>query len=152
MTRFSILFIICLSLTACSGVPGSRFFGSMFLRSNDVGLTEAQSCAIGYDLSKQVYDRVKIRETVLIPVKNVKNSCEKYMVNFLRRAGYSLDETGLGLGIKIDLERIDDITVFAAASITGGLKISREYELVRAGVIPTSAVSILQTTLPDGSL
>ena len=82
MIRYFFLFILGLSLIACSGVPSSSFSRSMFIRSNDVGLTEAQSCAIGYDLSKQVYELIKIRETVLIPVKRVKNSCEKYMMNF----------------------------------------------------------------------
>ena len=152
MIRYFFLFILGLSLIACSGVPSSSFSRSMFIRSNDVGLTEAQSCAIGYDLSKQVYELIKIRETVLIPVKMVKNSCEKYIMNFLRRAGYSLDESGPCIGMQIHLERIDDTSVFAYASITGGLKISREYELVRAGVIPKSAVSIIKSSLPDGSL
>ena len=108
------------------------------------GLSEAQSCAVGFDLSKQIYERVSLRQTTLIPSKSNKNTCEAHMERYLMKAGYRLDPSLKGEGMQVAITRLDQDTFSARATITGGLVISRKYQTIRGGVRAISAPSIIQ--------
>ena len=109
-------------------------------------LKEAQACAIGYDLAREVHNRVSLKRTVLLAPVNP-SSCERHALDYLRRAGfriYSAGKDGLGgTGFNVQLARIDADTITATGAIGGTLKITRSYRPVISGVIPTSPPSIL---------
>ena len=55
-------------------------------------VSEAQACAIGYDLARAIHDTVSLRRTVIVaPTRS--NSCERHALNYLRLAGFRIDRS-----------------------------------------------------------
>lgn len=128
-------------LSACAGT--GDFTGAFSGRDN-AGLTDVQACAIGFDLAREVHGRVALRRTVLL-APAPENSCERHALEYLRRTGFRVDETGQGgARFAIDVDRIEDGDVAAVAEIGGSLRISRMYTPVQTGVLASSAVTVQQ--------
>ncbi|MYH50295.1 MAG: hypothetical protein F4018_02055 [Acidobacteria bacterium] len=128
-------------LGACAGTGD---FTAPFRGDGDAGLSDVQACAVGYDLARQVHERVALRRTVLLaPARE--NSCERHALEYLRRTGFRIDETGQG-GVTFDItvDRMDDGDVAAVAEIGGSLRVSRMYTPVATGVLASSAVAVQQ--------
>ncbi|MYE12232.1 MAG: hypothetical protein F4X99_11370 [Gammaproteobacteria bacterium] len=128
-------------LSACSGTGD---LAGAFQGGGNAGLREVQACAIGYDLAREVHERVALRRTVLLaPGRG--NACERHALEYLRRTGFRIDETGGG-GATFDIviERMEDGDVAAVAEIGGSLRIARMYTPVATGVLAASAVTVQQ--------
>ena len=132
-------------LSACSGA--GSLTGALS-GSGDAGLSDVQACAIGYDLARQVHERVALRRTVLLaPVRE--NACERHALEYLRRTGFRIDETGQGgATFDVTVDRLEDGDVAAVAEIGGSLRIARMYTPVGTGVRAASAVTV-QELAPD---
>jgi hypothetical protein len=139
----STLSLITLVLSACSPMPNVSVS-----RGDTSGLTAVQNCAIGYDLSKQIYDRVVLAETLIVPAR-VPSQCETYTYEYLRRAGFALDETANLPAMRVDLTRTEAGAVMAIATIGGTLRLARTYMPADTGVFPKGGVSF--QTLPKGA-
>ena len=128
-------------LSGCGGVGD---FTSALSGRDNAGLTDVQACAIGYDLAREVHGRVALRRTVLL-APAPENSCERHALEYLRRTGFRIDETGQG-GVRfaVDVDRMEDGDVAAVAEIGGSLRISRMYTPVQTGVLASSAVTVQQ--------
>ena len=134
---------LCL-IAACSGggLPAA------FTGGGNAGLTEAQACAVGYDLAREIHGRVAPRRTVLLAPAR-RNACERHALEYLRRAGFRIDETGRGgVGLSVTVDRTDGGDVAAVAEIGGSLRIARMYTPVRTGARAASAVTV-QRLDPD---
>ena len=128
-------------LGACAGTAD---FTAPFRSDGDAGLSDVQACAVGYDLARQVHERVALRRTVLL-APGRENSCERHALEYLRRTGFRIDETGQG-GVTFDItvDRMEDGDVAAVAEIGGSLRVSRMYTPVATGVLASSAVAVQQ--------
>ncbi|MYG26986.1 MAG: hypothetical protein F4213_13345 [Boseongicola sp. SB0677_bin_26] len=128
-------------LSACTGA--GSLTGALS-GSGDAGLTDVQACAIGYDLARQVHERVALRRTVLLaPARE--NSCERHALEYLRHTGFRIDETGQGgATFDVTVDRLWDGDVAAVAEIGGSLRIARMYTPVATGVLAASAVTVQQ--------
>ena len=137
----------------------------------EVVVSEAQACAIGYDLARAIHDTVSLRRTVIVAPKNA-GPCERHALNYLRLAGFRIDDgadsdktTGgqraPGVTLDIELTRFDGAsagrgdTVSAVARLGRGLTIARSYRPAHSGVIALGPVSIqhlnADTYSPRGS-
>ena len=114
----------------------------------DVQLSPAQNCAIGYDLSKQVYDRVVLSEAVIVPGRRP-TACEAYTLEYLRRAGFAIDETANRAPLEVMLSRSEEGHILAVATIGGTMRLTRPYQAAPEGVYPKGAVSF--QALPEGA-
>ena len=132
------------ALTVLSACTGAGSITGVLSGSGDAGLTDVQACAIGYDLARQVHERVALRRTVLLaPARE--NACERHALAYLRRTGFRIDETGQGgATFDVTLDRMEDGDVAAVAEIGGSLRIARMYTPVATGVLAASAVSVQQ--------
>ena len=132
-------------LSACSGAESLT---GALSGSGDAGLSDVQACAIGYDLARQVHERVALRRTVLLaPARE--NECERHALEYLRRTGFRVDETGQGgATFDVTVDRLEDGDVAAVAEIGGSLRIARMYTPVGTGVLASSAVTV-QELAPD---
>ena len=132
------------ALALVSACGGAGDFTGAFSGRDSAGLTDVQACAIGYDLAREVHGRVALRRTVLL-APAPENSCERHALEYLRRTGFRIDETGQG-GVRfaIDVDRMEDGDVAAVAEIGGSLRISRMYTPVATGVLAASAVTVQQ--------
>ena len=128
-------------IAACTGTVD---FPGAFSGKGTAGLTEVQACAIGFDLAREVHERVALRRTVLL-APGRENSCERHALEYLRRTGFRVDETGQGgVSFDISIDRMEDGDVAAVAEIGGSLRISRMYTPVQTGVLAASAVTVQQ--------
>ncbi len=143
----SVPFVLFLVLLAgCGGFSGTR--AVPLFTTADPRLTEAQACAIGYDLAREIHGQVSLKRTVLV-APHRRTRCERHALEYLRRAGFRIDEAGLGgTEFRIRVARIDRETVSAIAEIGSGLRIARPYLPVRTGVVAVGAVSV-QRLSPD---
>ena len=108
----------------------------------DATVTQVQACAIGYDLARQVHDRISLRHTVLLAPSRA-TPCEAHALAYLRRAGFGIDETGRGgARFTIALSRLDRETLSAVARVGDDLTIARLYRPVRTGVVACGPVSV----------
>jgi hypothetical protein len=111
-------------------------------------LTATQNCAIGYDLARQIYNTVSLRDTIIIaPTRE--SACEHHALNYLKKSGFAVDETQKAPSFDITLTSNEDGNITAVASIGRVLKIARSYTPANLGVFPASAVSIIK--LPANS-
>lgn len=111
-----------------------------------VKLTPAEECAIGYDLAEQVYRQVKVTDTV-IKVSPRLGACGEHAVKYLRKAGYGVDETAKKAEPHhFSIETYEDKDtggVFATAHLPR-LRLSRSYRRGGTGVYPLSSVNIVR--------
>ncbi len=133
-------------LSACSGDGG--FPLALSGRGGDAGLSDVQACAVGYDLARQVHERVALTRTVLLaPARE--NDCERHALEYLRRTGFRIDESGHGgASFTVTVDRMEDGDVAAVAEIGESLRIARMYTPVASGVRAASAVTV-QELDPD---
>lgn len=127
------------SLAACTRAE-NRFF-----LADDLPITDVQECAVAYDLSQQIYARVRLTTTTIVAPRR-ESTCEEYAMQYLALAGYQVDRTGLtGDAEAFDIELIsrEPNQVLAVASIGDDLRMSRVYSLAERGVYPASPVSVL---------
>ena len=111
-----------------------------------VKLTPAEECAIGYDLAEQVFRQVKVTDTV-IKVSPRLGACGEHAVKYLRKAGYGVDETAKKAERHhFSIETYEDKDtggVFATAYLPR-LRLSRSYRRGGSGVYPLSSVNIVR--------
>ncbi len=107
-------------------------------------VSEAQACAIGYDLAKQIYGLVDITNTTITMSPKL-GSCATHAAHYLRKAGYGVDETAkrhqsdqFAISTFSDKETGQII----ATAYLPGLKVSRAYKLGDAGVYATSPIDV----------
>lgn len=132
-----VLLLCALLLAGCAGSTGTT---AAFTASAVV--TRVQACAIGYDLARQVHDRISLRRTVLLAPSRA-SPCEAHALDYLRRAGFRIDETGRGgARFTIALARLDPGTLSAVARIGDDLTIARLYRPARTGVVALGPVSV----------
>jgi len=126
-----ILFLCALLLAGCAGVqPGTN----PAFTAREASVTQAQACAIGFDLARQVHDLVSLRQTVLLAPRRA-TPCERHALSYLARAGFRIDTTGQGgTAFDISLTRRDADTVSAVVRLGSGLRIARSYSPVATGV------------------
>ena len=142
--------LLCSALMAgcTTGIPAanSPLGFPAFARVPQV--SEAQACAIGYDLARAIHDRISLRRVVILAPPRA-TPCARHALAYLRRAGFRIDETGQG-GTRFDvtLTRLDADTITAIALIGDGLRITRSYQPVRTGVQAQGPVSV-QHLNPD---
>ena len=142
--------LLCSALMAgcTTGIPAanSPLGFPAFARVPQV--SEAQACAIGYDLARAIHDRISLRRVVILAPPRA-TPCARHALAYLRRAGFRIDETGQG-GTRFDitLARLDADTITAIALIGDGLRITRSYQPVRTGVKAQGPVSV-QHLNPD---
>ena len=136
--------LLCILLLA--GCGGIGHHGPHIGRTPQV--TGVQACAIGYDLAQQIYQRVSLRRTVILAPHRA-TGCETHALEYLRRAGFRIDETGQGgARFNIGLSRLDPEIISAVAWIGDDLRIARSYRPARTGVIAAGPVSV-QHLEPD---
>ena len=129
---FAVLF-----LTACSGgLPWTS-------ASRSVPLSDAQYCAVGHDLARQIAGHVSVRGIILVSPKR-RTRCEDFALHYLRRAGFAVDQSGAAPTFNVELAYAGDTEFQATASIGRTLKISRVYEPGDGGVYPASPVSVMR--------
>ena len=142
-------------LGGCAALSGAGREGGRPAGADTAGLivraarlTEAQACAIGYDIAREIHAHISLRRTVIV-TPDRETACERHALTYLRRAGFRIDETGQG-GVTFDIrvDRTGADTVTAIAAIGDSLRIARSYAPVRTGVRALSAVSI-QSLDPD---
>ena len=143
MRLVSLAFTLSVSLftsSGCTGPSGLPIVGT--------GLTEAQACAVGYDLAREIHARVSLRRTVFIEPDRV-NRCERHALTYLRRAGFRIaGHADVGVSFDVTVHPMGGGEVSAVADIGGSLRIARVYAPVRSGVIARSPVAI-QELDPD---
>ncbi|WP_420010385.1 hypothetical protein [Tateyamaria sp.] len=147
--------LVVVLLGGCAALSGAGREGGSSSGAGAAGaivrparLTEAQACAIGYDIAREIHAHISLRRTVIVTPRR-ETACERHALTYLRRAGFRIDETGQG-GVTFDIrvDRTGADTVTAIATIGETLRISRSYAPVRTGVRALSAVSI-QSLAPD---
>ena len=96
------------------------------------------------DLARQVHERVALRRTVLLaPARE--NACERHALEYLRRTGFRIDETGQGgATFDVTVDRLGNGDVAAVAELGGSLRIARMYTPVATGVRGASAITVQQ--------
>lgn len=110
---------------------------------NEARLTPVQQCAIGYDMSREIFRHVELTETIII-APDRKSACETYALQYLRQAGFAIDDRGSRHGFDIAVTQSDIGHVDAVATVGGTIKLARSYELAETGVYATSATTLLQ--------
>lgn len=151
MRKAAILSTLCIVM-GCA--PGNTLFlsssntGESRFVLGDARLTQAQNCAIGFDMAREIHNRVSLRQTVFLAPPRA-SDCERHALNYLRQAGFRIDESGIGgASFDIRVDRVDADMVSVVATIGDSLRISRSYNPVRTGVIAASAISV-QDLDPD---
>ena len=148
--KTAVRFLVCCTLVAgCSdlaarppGATSAHFF------TGSVQVSEAQACAIGYDLARNIHNSVSLGQVVILAPRKA-SACERHALEYLRRGGFRIDETAQGgLGFTITLTRIEQDGIAAIARIGDDLRIARSYLPVRTGVLADGPVSI-QHLNPD---
>lgn len=129
---------LCLSLTACAD-----FENLTMSREQNIKLTPLQNCAIGYDLAKQIYDRVVLSKTIIVPGRR-QSECEKYTLEYLKRVGFIIDEQADIPAMTVTLTAGEDGGVYAVANVGGRLRLGRLYQPASEGVYPKSGVTFFQ--------
>ena len=125
------LLALCLGLAACSHVrPAPR-------------LSEAQYCAVGHDLARQIAGHVSVRGIVFVSPRR-QSACERYTLHYLRRAGFAIDESGASPTFRVELAYASETTFTATASVGRTLRISRIYSPGDGGVHPESPVAVMR--------
>ena len=95
--------------------PGDGSLASLFVSTDrqEAVVSEAQACAIGYDLARAIHDTVSLRRTVIVaPTRS--SPCERHALNYLRLAGFRIDQKAAGdppenagpkpAGVTLDIE------------------------------------------------
>jgi hypothetical protein len=144
VSKYFSSFVLCITLGACAEIQSSSSPNMQNIR-----LTALQNCAIGYDLAKQIYDRVVLNETIVVPGRN-QSACEKYTLEYLKRSGFIIDEQANIPAMTVTLTAGDEGGVFAVADIGGRVRLGRLYQPAPQGVYPKSGITFFQ--LPEDAI
>lgn len=108
-------------------------------------LTKTQECAVGYDLSRQIYRQARVDGTILHVPKHL-GPCGQYAIHYLRRAGYAVVADGTGQNaFTVDTYVLDGGTGFVATASLPSLKVTRAYRPGPGGVYALSPASVIKT-------
>ena len=142
---FACLVVPVSMATGCAGGSGNGLFAAFSAHDDDAGdveVSEAQACAIGYDLARAIHERVSLRRVVIVAPGHA-TPCERHALDYLRRGGFRIDETGQGgVSLDIELSRAGGEAILAIATLGGDLRIARSYMAVATGVIANGPVSV----------
>ncbi|WP_299082927.1 hypothetical protein [uncultured Ruegeria sp.] len=115
------------------------------MNRSDYNLTPVQACAIGFDMARTIHKTISLRKTVVI-APGRSNSCETHTLNYLRLAGFAVDESGRGdarTALDVAVTHGENGEITALATVAGDLRIARRYRLANQGVYAASAPSII---------
>lgn len=139
---------LCLALAGCAGAGftfggAGRVSGSAGERAS---LTPAQECAIGYDMARQIYRLARVGDTV-IRVSPDLGPCGRYAAQYLRQAGFAVDETATRRDAYVFAVRTyedPELQAVIATAALPGLRLTRAYRRAGFGVTPASAFNIIR--------
>ena len=136
------LFAASLMLAACAqgAFPALTTQSSAVER---VQLSEPQSCAIGYDLARSIYDALPAGRTE-IGIREASGDCERHAIEYLRRAGFAISETG-GIPFTVETRALGPVEVLAVGRVGDSLSVSRIYELAPMGAYPATPATLKRT-------
>ncbi|MDE3238896.1 MAG: hypothetical protein KGN33_08040 [Paracoccaceae bacterium] len=129
-----------ITLGGCADMPNADAPGQEAAK-----LTATQECAVGYDLSRQIYQQVRIDGTTLHVPKDL-GACGQYAIHYLRLAGYSIvPDTGGTQAFTVSTYVLDGGQGFVATAQLPSLKVTRAYRPGNGGVYPLSPASVIKT-------
>lgn len=132
------------SLAGCSAIGLPLDGGSQ--PTETVTLTKAQQCAVGYDLSRTVYNQVQIEGTVIHVPRKLGN-CGHYAIGYLRKAGFEIVEDAPGTQVfTLSTWPQPSGQGFVASIQLPGLTVSRAYRPGPGGVYALSPASVVQVS------
>ena len=147
VARLIATLIVPVALSACAEVHGLSGPNWGQMPKEQVALTKAEQCAIGYDMAQQVYKQIKVTGTV-IKVSPKLGACGTYAVKYLRSSGYGVDETAkkpeLHQFAIATYEDPDSGGVFATTHLPN-LRLTRAYRRGETGVYPLTPVDVVRT-------
>lgn len=130
----SALITTALLLSACAPVAQGFLSGQRFsnAETETAAMTEAQSCAVGFDLARAVYENLPAGRTDIV-IREGQGACERHATNYLRRSGFAIRKTG-GAPFVVETRSMGADAVLAVARVGGRYSVSRLYELGPDGV------------------
>ena len=134
-----VLAAVCaMSLSACLN-PGT---GANVSRGSEAGFQDVHLCAVGFDMARSFAQKVQVRGTI-IKAPRKQTRCEGFAIDYLRRAGYAVEETaGKGeFGIELFSEGQD--TAIGVAKFGNGIIISRHYQSAPTGVFALTPPNVI---------
>ncbi|WP_164871783.1 hypothetical protein [Solirhodobacter olei] len=136
-----ILAAACLTaLGGCANAPTTDAPGQEAAK-----LTKTQECAVGYDLSRQIYRQARVDGTILHVPKDL-GPCGQYAIHYLRLAGYAVVADGSGQNaFTVDTYVLDGGEGFVATATLPSLKVTRAYRPGDGGVYALSPASVIKT-------
>lgn len=139
LTRSVVTSSICaLTLSACTTSS------TTVARGSEAGLQEVHLCAVGYDMARSFADKVQIRGTV-IKAPRKQTRCEAFTIDYLRRAGYAVEDTGSKTDFGVELFAQDGDTAVGVAKFGNGIMISRHYRAADTGVYALTPPNVIVT-------
>ena len=137
--RGTITAALCaLSLSACTT-------SSMNVsRSSEAGFQDVHLCAVGYDMARAFAGKVQIRGTI-VKAPRKQTRCEAFTIDYLRRAGYAVDETVSKTDFGVELFAQDSETAVGVARFGNGIMISRHYRRGETGVYALTPPNVMIT-------
>jgi hypothetical protein len=135
--RSSIAALFCaLSLSACTTSS------TTVTRGSEAGLQDVHLCAVGYDMARSFAEKVQIRGTV-VKAPRKQTRCEAFTIDYLRRAGYAIEETGSKTDFGVELFSEGDGSAIGVAKFGNGIMISRHYRAADTGVYALTPPNVI---------
>ena len=113
-------------------------------RGTEAGLQDVHLCAVGYDMARSFARKVQIRGTV-VKAPRKQTRCEAFTIDYLRRAGYAIEDTGSKTDFGVDLFAQDGDTAVGVARFGNGIMISRHYRAAETGVYALTPPNVIIT-------
>lgn len=101
-------------------------------------------CAVGFDLARSFAKKVQVRGTEL-KVPRKQSRCEEFTIDYLRRAGYAIEETGSRSDFSVELFPEDENTLVGVARFGNNIMISRHYKRAETGVYGLTPPNVIVT-------
>ena len=132
----------CVACIAASCAPigvGAPLFRASPAVTETASMTEPQSCAVGYDLARAIYENMPAGRSDIV-VREGQGACERFAVDYLRRSGFAIRATG-GAPFIVETRPLGPSQVLAIARIGDRYSASRLYELAQGGVLAAGPAS-----------
>ncbi|MEJ5220011.1 hypothetical protein WG622_17280 [Cognatishimia sp. D5M38] len=138
LRKGALVLMFTATLAACEH-PGTE---TSVGRSFEAGFQDVHLCAVGYDMARSFAQKVQIRGTI-VKAPRKQTRCEGFAIDYLRRAGYAVEETaGKGeFGIELFSEGQD--TAIGVAKFGNGIIISRHYRSAPTGVFALTPPNVI---------
>lgn len=135
--RVGIAMSLCaLTLSACTTSS------TTVARGSEAGFGDVHLCAVGYDMARSFANKVQIRgTTVKAPRKQTR--CEAFTIDYLRRAGYAVEESRSKTDFGVELFSRDSETAIGVAKFGNGIMISRHYRAAETGVYALTPPNVI---------